>query len=206
MRDFWNRLESNPRFFTFFWGALGSFAVWIIVEYSGVLLFFLGTGTHSFLSDFIDSRFEKAAILLPTTYSYYILIIVFLIFVLGWSQISSKVSETFKKEVKEKDEIKNSKATSKWEYIAFKTVNVVIWLFFLIALLFISGESIVLSAVSDFSQHNRIIAPYIDDQEEEKIMSKWSQMESLEDYNNIYNQIVDIAKENNLKLKSNLHL
>jgi flagellar biosynthesis regulator FlbT len=69
--------------------------------------------------------------------------------------------------------------------------------------LFLAGESIVLNATSDFKQHVRIVAPYINDQEEEIILSEWSQMDSLVDYNNIYKNLTAIAKEHELVLKRN---
>jgi hypothetical protein len=69
--------------------------------------------------------------------------------------------------------------------------------------LFLAGESIVLNATSDFKQHVRIVAPYITDQEEEFILSEWSQMDSLDDYNNIYKKLIPISKEHELILKRN---
>ena len=104
MKEFWTKLEKNPRFFTFFWGALGSFAVWLIVEYSGSILLYLGTGALGFLTDYIDSRYARAAVLQSTTYSYFILSLIFVIVAVGWGEISSKISASLKGPKEEKDE------------------------------------------------------------------------------------------------------
>ncbi|OOE81152.1 hypothetical protein BZG73_14030 [Salinivibrio siamensis] len=202
MKEFWTKLEKNPRFFTFFWGALGSFAVWLIVEYSGSTLLYLGTGVLGFLTDYIDSRYARAAVLQNTTYSYFILILIFVIFAVGWREISSKISTSLKEPKEERDE-NNVKPIPKWVPYFFIFVKLLIWFYLLLALLFLAGESIVLNASSDFKQHVRIVAPYISDQEKEVILSEWSQMGSLEDYNNIYKKLIPIAKEHKLVLKSN---
>lgn len=83
--------------------------------------------------------------------------------------------------------------------------KLVVWFYLLWALLFLAGESIVLNATSDFKQHVRIVAPYINEQEEEILLSEWSQMDSLKDYNDIYKKLGTIAEENQLMLKRNLN-
>lgn len=202
MKEFWTKLERNPRFFTFFWGALGSFAVWLIVEYSGSFLLYLGTGALGFLTDYIDSRYARAAVLQNTTYSYFILSLIFVIVAVGWGEISSKISASLKGPKEEKVE-NNIKPIPKWVTYGFIFAKLLVWFYLFLALLFLAGESIVLNATSDFKQHVRIVAPYITDQEEEVILSEWSQMDSLEDYNNIYKNLIAIAKENELVLKRN---
>ncbi len=202
MKEFWTKLEKNPRFFTFFWGALGSFAVWLIVEYSGSVLLYLGTGALGFLTDYIDSRYARAAVLQSTTYSYFILSLIFVIVAVGWGELSSKISASLKEEKEEKEE-NEVKPIPKWVPYGFLFAKLLIWFYLFLALLFLAGESIVLNATSDFKQHFRIVAPYITDQEEEVILSEWSQMDSLEDYNNIYKKLIPIAKEHELILKRN---
>ena len=202
MQEFWTKLEKNPRFFTFFWGALGSFAVWLIVEYSGSILLYLGTGALGFLTDYIDSRYARAAVLQSTTYSYFILSLIFVIVAVGWGEISSKISASLKGPKEEKDE-NDIKPIPKWAPYGFIFAKLLVWFCLLLALLFLAGESIVLNATSDFKQHVRIVAPYINDQEEEIILSEWSQMDSLVDYNNIYKNLTAIAKEHELVLKRN---
>lgn len=202
MKEFWDKLERNPRFFTFFWGALGSFAVWLIVEYSGAALLYLGTGALGFLTDYIDSRYARAAVLQNTTYSYFILSLIFVVVAVAWSEISSKIASSFKKPKEKKPNIEN-KPIPKWVPYAFLFARLWVWFCLLIALLFLAGESVVLNASSDFKQHLRIVAPYITDQEEELILSEWSQMNSLDDYNDIYKKILPITKEHELVLRRN---
>lgn len=202
MKEFWTKLEKNPRFFTFFWGALGSFAVWLIVEHSGSALLYLGTGALGFLTDYIDSRYARAAVLQSTTYSYFILSLIFVIVAVGWGEISSKISASLKEPKEEKGE-NEVKPIPNWVPYCFIFAKLLIWFYLLLALLFLAGESIVLNATSDFKQHVRIVAPYITDQDEEIILSEWSQMDSLEDYNNIYKKLIPIAKEHELILKRN---
>lgn len=204
MREFWTKLENNPRFFTFFWGALGSFAVWLIVEYSGEVLLLLGTGAWGFITEYIDSRYERAAVLQGATYSYFILSLLFVVAAIAWGEISSKLTASFK--VADNEESREEvKPTPKWVPFALLFTKLVVWFYLLWALLFLAGESIVLNATSDFKQHIRIVAPYINEQEEELLLSEWSQMDSLEDYNNIYKKLGTTAEDNQLMLKRNLN-
>ena len=204
MREFWTKLENNPRFFTFFWGALGSFAVWLIVEYSGDALLLLGTGAWGSITEYIDSRYERAAVLQSTTYSYFILSLLFVIAAIAWGEISKKLTASFKEADSEKPK-EEVKSIPKWVPFALFFTKLVVWFYLLWALLFLAGESIVLNATSDFKQHVRIVAPYINEQEEEILLSEWSQMDSLKDYNDIYKKLGTIAEENQLMLKRNLN-
>jgi hypothetical protein len=204
VKIFWNRLESNPRFFAFFWGALGSFAVWLIVEHSGNALLFLGNGVLSGLTGYIDSRYQKAAILQNTEYSYFILSFIFVIVAVAWSEISSNITSDLKQK-KVKVDKKKDKPLPKWAPLVFLIAKLLIWFYLLFGLLFLSGESIVLNATSDFKQHVRIIAPYINEQKEEELLSEWSLMQSADDYNEVYKTIIEIAKDNSLILKKNRH-
>ena len=82
-----------------------------------------------------------------------------------------------------------------------------------VALLFLSISSfmfsivianfIQLSTISSFKQHIRVIAPYISDHEEEKLISEWSLMSSKQDYQLIYSKLDTIASDNNLELPEN---
>ena len=202
MKEFWIKLEGNPRFFAFFWGALGSFAVWLIVEHSGTALLYLGTGALGFLTDYIDSRYARAAVLQNTTYSYFILSLIFVVVAIAWGEISSKISSSFRGPKEDKPDAE-AKPIPIWAPYAFLFAKLWVWFYLLMALLFLAGESIVLNATSDFKQHLRIVAPYITDQEEELVLSEWSQMDSLEDYNNIYKKLIPIAKEHELVLRRN---
>ncbi len=79
-------------------------------------------------------------------------------------------------------------------------------LFLLISSFFISlviANYIQLSTISSFKQHIRIVAPYISDNEEEKLISEWSLINSKDDYQKIYNKLNKIATENGLQLPEN---
>ena len=67
----------------------------------------------------------------------------------------------------------------------------------------ISTKTYQLSLLSSFKQHLRIVAPYIDEQKEEKILSDWSLMQSKTDYISIYVKLNEIAKDNNIELPDN---
>ncbi|GIU52009.1 hypothetical protein TUM4438_43530 [Shewanella sairae] len=200
MIDLWNKLEENPRFFTFFWGAAGSLAVWLIVEHSGTILLYLGSGALSSLTDYVDSRYEKAAMLQPTNYSYYILTLFFVAVTVIWAGTSSRMNLN---KPKEKETSNSNKPIPKWAPFLVAFINIIVWFWLSFVLLFLAGESMVLNATSDYTQHMRIIAPYIDSQKEENILSSWSQMNSIDDYNKIYLELNEIAKENNIVLKRN---
>jgi len=53
----------------------------------------------------------------------------------------------------------------------------------------------------NFKQRMGIIAPYIDDEKEEELWSKWYLMESKIDYINLNYELENIAEKNNVKLK-----
>ena len=125
-----------------------------------------------------------------------------MVVVVAWGEISSKISSGFK-EPKEKRPKTETKQPPKWVLYAFLFAKLWVWFYLLMALMFLAGESIVLNATSDFKQHLRIVAPYITDQEEELVLSEWSQMDSLEDYNNIYRKLIPIAKEHELVWRRN---
>ncbi len=87
--------------------------------------------------------------------------------------------------------------------VAYFFIQFVIPLYILYGLVQISGEVIVLNAITDFKQHILIITPYIEKEEKEKLLSQWSQMRSIDDYNKVYERLVAVAKEHNLKLYKN---
>lgn len=50
----------------------------------------------------------------------------------------------------------------------------------------LAGNYKILTLVSDFQHHMNILAPYLDEQIEEEIISEWSLMKSKEDYDILY--------------------
>jgi hypothetical protein len=67
----------------------------------------------------------------------------------------------------------------------------------------ISTKLYQLSLISSFKQHLAIIAPYIDEQKEELILSQWSLIKTNEDYEAVYIKLTDVAKNNKLDLPTN---
>ena len=57
----------------------------------------------------------------------------------------------------------------------------------------IVGNYTQLSLISSFNQHMRILAPYIDEQTEEQIISEWSLMKTEADYDAVYKTLLSPA-------------
>jgi hypothetical protein len=60
-----------------------------------------------------------------------------------------------------------------------------------------------LSLISSFRQHMRILSPYVSEQDEKMLYSKWSLMNSREDYVQIYERLNAIALKNGITLPKN---
>jgi cell division protein FtsL len=124
-------------------------------------------------------------------------------------EISSKIKKNLKKPTiqtifTEKESIeKPNPENSKWVPKAFLGFRIIIWLHLSWGFLYVVGEATVLNAITDFKQHIRIVAPYIESKEKDLLISDWSQMRKLDDYNDIYKKLIEIAKENDLKLYKN---
>ena len=58
-------------------------------------------------------------------------------------------------------------------------------------------------AIQTFNSDCRIIAPYIDEQQEEELLSEWSQMKNESDFINLYKKIRSIALKNQQTLSKN---
>ena len=69
--------------------------------------------------------------------------------------------------------------------------------------MFIVGETIVLNNIGDFKQHIRIITPYISEAQKNELISEWSQMRNVEDYNKLYEELLSISKKNEITLYKN---
>ncbi|MBL7136539.1 MAG: hypothetical protein ISS81_08120 [Candidatus Marinimicrobia bacterium] len=65
------------------------------------------------------------------------------------------------------------------------------------------GNYTQLSLISSLNQHFRIIAPYIDEQVEEEILSEWSRMTSKADFDRVYKRIHALAQANGAELPPN---
>jgi len=57
--------------------------------------------------------------------------------------------------------------------------------------------------ITSFKRDMRVLAPYLDDDEEERIFSRWSLMKGESDYEKIYNELRNVAEENGIELPEN---
>jgi len=82
-----------------------------------------------------------------------------------------------------------------------RIINSAISIFFIIIFLYaITTYILVFNLNTDFEQKIGIIAPYVDNETEEELWSKWYLMESKVDYLNLEQEIKKIAENNEIKL------
>jgi hypothetical protein len=206
MKEFWRKLHSDNRIATVFYGAIGSLLASAIIKYSPAVLSVVGEYTFGLLTKFIDSRYAKAAALEPTNYSYFLLALIFVVTVIAWMEISGAVKKSLSKKAEkeiEEPEKKEKSPHPKWVSAAFVGIRMLVWFYLAWGFLYVAGESTVLNAITDFKQHIRIVSPYIEPKEKDMLLSEWSQMRGLEDYNNIYKKLIDISDKHNLTLYRN---
>ena len=205
MKKLINRIHSDVRLVAIFYGVISSLAATFIWNYSWAALTFFGNYSFGLLKGFIDSRYAKAATLEPTSYSYLLIIVLFIVISVGWIEISGKIKKQLNKtkDIDVEGSNKNSLETPAWASKAFLAIRIMVTFYLLNGLLYVAGEVTVLNAITDFNQHLRIITPYVTNEEKNKIISKWSQMRNLEDYNEVYKDLLKVANGNNLKLYRN---
>ena len=206
MKELWEKIHSDNRMATVFYGAIGSLLASAIIKYSPSALALVGEYTFGLLAKFIDSRYTKAATLEPTNYSYFLLALIFVVIVIAWMEISGVVKKNLDGlPVSEVEKSKNNPITKppKWVPKTFFAARILVWFYLGWGLLYVAGESTVLNAVTDFKQHVRIVSPYIEPEEKDLLISEWSQMRGVEEYNEIYKKLIEIAKEHDLTLYRN---
>lgn len=80
-------------------------------------------------------------------------------------------------------------------------INIVICIFFLVFFIYTTTTYIlVFNLHTDFEQKIGIIAPYVNNEIEEELWSKWYSMESKVDYLNLEQEIKKIAENNKIRL------
>lgn len=204
-RKVFNLIDSNQKLSLIFYSIV-TMAIW---ENSSSVLSWLGKSSINYFINFIDSRYVKAATLEPTDYSYFIILAIFVGLVVGWFEVSGKITNNIKLDLKENsikpNESEKAKPTPSWVPKAFILVKTVIYTYLMYGLLIIAGESTILNAITDFNQHIRILTPYMTENEKELIISEWSQMRSSKDYQKIYEKLVAVADKNAIKLYRNHH-
>ena len=177
-----------------------------IWEYAPRFLDWFGTSSISLIISFIDSRIKKAAVLEFTDYSYFLILLTLIVFALFWWEVSrllkKKILTSQTNEDKEKDEGDNKKFTIKSKILLY-FLNYLIWTYFLVAFTYVIGDVITMNSIIDFRHHMRILAPYIIQEEKNKIISQWSLMQNFSDYKDIYTKLNKIAEQHNITLKPN---
>jgi len=167
-----------------------------ILDFIGAKTLIIMSLTSSKFSDDFHSKISHLELM---DYSFYWISLIFICIgvAMGRIGVSGLFGLTQKEKVAE-DTSKTKESTSK---------KVMFYLFCIIISLsltfFISTKFYQLSLISSFKQHVRIIAPYISEQEEEVLISKWSLMKNSHDYEDINAALDKIAKQNNIILPSN---
>jgi len=195
------KIDTNPKAFAIFYGAVGSILASLIWAFAPSLGDWLASSTLGVLIDFVNACYIRAATLEPVNYSFFVLTAILVVFAVLWFEIAGRMKKSL---LGTQDDEPENKEPPPWmKKVAYFFVQFVIPLYILYGLFQISGEVIVLNAITDFKQHILIVTPYIEREEKEKLLSRWSQMRSIDDYNKVYERLVALAKEHNLKLYKN---
>ena len=98
--------------------------------------------------------------------------------------------------------IKKESTHNKVKKIQVDKIGVtILYIFYIIFISVITTHLIVTELNINFKLRMGIIAPYINDEKEEELWSKWYLMESKIDYINLNYELENIAEKNNVKLK-----
>lgn len=149
-------------------------------------------------SKYSDDFYSKIAHLELIDFSFYWLAILFggMAMVCGSISIKGFLGMLSKKE----STLRKNGAKSRGQRVGFYGLNIFIALFMI---LFLSTKIYQLKLITSFKQHMRIIAPYIEEQVEEELISEWSIMNSADDYEKIYIRLNKTATDNGLELPEN---
>ncbi len=172
-----------------------------ILEFSGRALMRLMAVLGTKYSDCI---YRQVALLTTHEYSFYVLMLAFgfgTAVILGFS--TALLRRRFFAPPKKDEE----KARSISRALRLKPLVAINFIFALLLtigfFIILVGNYTQLSLISSFNQHFQIIAPYIDEQQEEELLSEWSRMTSEEDYNRVYKKIHALAETNSVELPPN---
>ncbi|GLS26170.1 hypothetical protein [Marinibactrum halimedae] len=207
MKRLLKNIHSDVRLSAIFYGVISSLMATVLWSYSWSILTWAGSYSFGWLKGFVDSRYAKAATLESTNYSYFLMIIFFVVIVIGWLEISGRIKKKLKENKQsnppEEKPLNINSDTPSWASKVFLLVRVMVLFYLLNGLLYIAGEVTVLNVILDFKQHMRIITPYISQEKKDMMISSWSQMRGVDDYNKVYEELLSVAKDNNLTLYRN---
>lgn len=191
------KIETSPKAFAIFYGSVSSIIASAIWGGAPFLWDWLTASTLGVLIDFVNGCYIRAATLEAVNYSFFVLTAMFVVFVVLCFEILGRI----KKKLFEKEAETEKKDLPLWMkkgvYIFFQTITIPSILYGLIQ---ISGEVIVLNTITDFKQHMLIVTPYIEREDKDMLLSQWSQIRTMDDYNKVYERLIDVANKNNLKL------
>ncbi|MGR3972516.1 hypothetical protein [Shewanella sp. 1180_01] len=194
------KIEKSPKASAIFYGAVSSIIASAILSGAPFLWDWLTASTLGVLIDFVNGCYIRAATLEAVNYSFFVLTAMFVVFVVLCFEILGRI----KKKIFEKEAETEKKDLPLWMkkgvYIFFQTITIPSILYGLIQ---ISGEVIVLNTITDFKQHMLIVTPYIEREDKDMLLSQWSQIRTMEDYNKVYERLIDVANKNDLKLYKN---
>lgn len=194
------KIETSPKAFAIFYGSVSSIIASAIWGGAPFLWDWLTASTLGVLIDFVNGCYIRAATLEAVNYSFFVLTAMFVVFVVLCFEILGRI----KKKLFEKEAETEKKDLPLWMkkgvYIFFQTITIPSILYGLIQ---ISGEVIVLNTITDFKQHMLIVTPYIEREDKDMLLSQWSQIRTMDDYNKVYERLIDVANKNNLKLYKN---
>lgn len=194
------KIETSPKASAIFYGSVSSIIASAILGGAPFLWDWLTASTLGVLIDFVNGCYIRAATLEAVNYSFFVLTAMFVVFVVLCFEILGRI----KKKLFEKEAETEKKDLPLWMkkgvYIFFQTITIPSILYGLIQ---ISGEVIVLNTITDFKQHMLIITPYIEREDKDMLLSQWSQIRTMDDYNKVYERLIDVANKNNLKLYKN---
>lgn len=197
------KIESNPKIFAIFYGAIGSIAasaIWALAPPFGD---WLAHSSWGVLVDFVNTRYARAATLQPLNYSFFMITIGLVVCAVLWLEIATKAKKVLLGTGEHMLPAPKAEPPRLVKTVAYIFIRFVIPLYILYALIQLAGEVIVLNAITDFKQHLRIVTPHLDINEKDLILSQWSQMRTIDDYNKIYERLVAVAHEKNIKLYKN---
>ena len=198
-----NNLKNSKLFIGIAIGIFSSYVASFLFSYSPYFLRFLSQYSLGLLTGFVDAKVKQAATLESINYSFYILVILFVLISFFYIFLLCLQPKIKAEKNKMNSEIAKEKRNNKKEKIFRLLINFVIIIFFIIGFFFIMGESMVLNDISNFKHNLRILTPYMSGTEKDMIISEWSQMDSFDDYRNVYNKLNEIAKNQNIKLQFN---
>jgi hypothetical protein len=171
-----------------------------VMKLFGYLLFNYGS---SILRAYIDRLFEQAALLEPPNSALMLLVAAFGVtdgLVAGLTV--SLFMLRYRKASKNGQPEQEKRAEARRRRLPW----IVLFLSLLMILVSIPLQHSVLfqsRIISSFNQHLTAIAPYVTDQEARALRSRWTQMQSENDYRVIYADLERIAANNHVRLPEN---